>query len=337
MRFRGIAPCLGFAIALAFGGAASAQPRESAPEGPPSDPSAPADSSAPAAPPDAATSTDPSTDARALGRALLAEGSADQAAQVFLTAYEASHDPSLLLDVADALLADGDGPGAVEALERFVREVPSGTEADAARQRIAEIEQMPSALRVSSVPSGAEVRVDGEAVGVTPLEVEIVPGEHSVEVALEGHVSAAEQVVVPFGSRRPMRFELVPEPTEEPVEASPALPLEPTLEPETSATPAIWATASISAAALLTGTIFGFKALSEESDFVIEPTHAGADRGERYSLVADIAFGIAAASAVTALVLWLTGDDQDDEGMDTARLRITGAPAGAGLGGQIGF
>ncbi len=48
---------------------------------------------------------------------------------------------------------------------------------------------LPSALRVSSEPSGAHVYVDGIDAGVTPVEVAVEPGTHEVELHHEGYRS----------------------------------------------------------------------------------------------------------------------------------------------------
>ncbi len=311
MRLLTIARCAGFSAWLAFGATALAQPAR------------------PAA----------VAEARTRGQALMAEDRPREAERVYLDAFEATGTDSLLRDVADARLAAGDGPGAVEALERFLAAVPRGADAEAARQRIAEIQQMPATLSVQSTPPGAEVRVDGAVVGTTPMSAEVAPGEHALEIAFEGHAAVRETLVLAFGTKRALDVELEAEgagvaaaaPQVEPAQ-------EPAIERDSSATPAIWALAGVSAAALLTGTVFGFKALSEESDFVLEPTDARADRGERYSIVADLGFGVAAATAVTAFVLWLKAD-QETEGRDaeTARVRVVGAPRGVGLGAELEF
>jgi hypothetical protein len=47
-------------------------------------------------------------------------------------------------------------------------------------------------LDVSSDPPGAEVRVDGKAVGTTPLKKPVPVGTHALEVSLPGYETAAE-------------------------------------------------------------------------------------------------------------------------------------------------
>ena len=56
----------------------------------------------------------------------------------------------------------------------------------------------PASFHIESTPSGSEVRIDGELVGETPLDVEITPGEHVVAVSRDGYsVAQSELVAVP--------------------------------------------------------------------------------------------------------------------------------------------
>src|SRR5687768_14048589 len=54
------------------------------------------------------------------------------------------------------------------------------SKADALRQRLANDEPRPATILVTSEPTGAQVLIDGKAVGVTPYEGEVAPGVHQV-------------------------------------------------------------------------------------------------------------------------------------------------------------
>src|SRR5690606_27400970 len=47
---------------------------------------------------------------------------------------------------------------------------------------------------VSSSPAGAEVLVDGEAAGVSPVTLSLAPGEHHVTISLAGYAPYSETV-----------------------------------------------------------------------------------------------------------------------------------------------
>ncbi|KYF78714.1 hypothetical protein BE18_23345 [Sorangium cellulosum] len=70
-----------------------------------------------------------------------------------------------------------------------------------AEQRLAESRAQVGALAVKAGTPGAEVLVDGKAVGKAPLEGEVFvePGEHRVEARLEGYAPASQTVKVAKG------------------------------------------------------------------------------------------------------------------------------------------
>ena len=56
-------------------------------------------------------------------------------------------------------------------------------------------------LTVTSVPVGAEVRIDGETRGLTPFEAELSSGTHLVEVGHSHYAPVREQIVLDRGDR----------------------------------------------------------------------------------------------------------------------------------------
>lgn len=67
-------------------------------------------------------------------------------------------------------------------------------------------------LAVSSSPAGAEVTIDGEPVGATPVAREVVPGQHVVELRLKGHIVEKRRVVAGRGTRERLAVDLEPLP-----------------------------------------------------------------------------------------------------------------------------
>jgi hypothetical protein len=71
----------------------------------------------------------------------------------------------------------------------------------------------PGSLDIDSRPSGAQVTVGGEGVGVTPLEnVPVHPGRHPVIISLPGYVPYASYPLVASGKRAEVKPQLEPLP-----------------------------------------------------------------------------------------------------------------------------
>ena len=63
-------------------------------------------------------------------------------------------------------------------------------------------------LRVESEPAGASVRIDGAVLGVTPLDRELPPSAHTIELALDGHEPASREITLGEGERSTLSFAL---------------------------------------------------------------------------------------------------------------------------------
>ncbi len=81
-----------------------------------------------------------------------------------------------------------------------------------------------TALVVDSDPPGATVTLDGVPVGTTPLEQEVDPGAHALEIASDGYVSQSKSVEVERGTTAALRFALGPVATPPPAVEGPAPP-----------------------------------------------------------------------------------------------------------------
>lgn len=66
----------------------------------------------------------------------------------------------------------------------------------------------PTTLSVDSEPDGAEVWVDGELVGTTPLETRVAPGEHQLDVVKRGRRTQHVEVVLRSGVHESYSFRL---------------------------------------------------------------------------------------------------------------------------------
>ena len=82
------------------------------------------------------------------------------------------------------------------------------TAAATLRTKLDALAKGPSTLTITSVPEGAEVLLDGEIIGVTPLERPVVPGKGVVRVSKEGYIAIEREVTLVEGVAEKVSFEL---------------------------------------------------------------------------------------------------------------------------------
>jgi hypothetical protein len=220
--------------------------------------------------------------------------------------------PIVLLSVAESAVKIGRIEDAIAAFDQYLQLRPDAPDSAEITQKRAALTVLPAHVWVTSEPEGAGILVDGQTTGKkTPTELDVSPGDHQLQAALAGYESDSVPVHATAGARIEQRLDLraaSPPPTAAAVAADVALQT-PTALPTQVPTTALWITGTIGAAGLIAGTVLGFLALKEHSDFQSKPTEASADRGERLALFSDVGFGIGAMAAVTAAVLYFTKDD----------------------------
>jgi len=282
------------------------------------------------------------------GQSAFEEGSYETAEAAFREAYAAIPNPIVLLSIANSQERLNNLPGAVETLEQYLAERADAPDREQIEAKIADFRTRPATLSISSTPTGATITIDGEArEEVTPAEIEVPTGEHTIGITLDGYEESTEAVVLVFGQRHehaPVLTEVPPagdEFGEEGEGAEPPPEEEPEAEEDDAGISAgVWVSAALAGVGLITGTVLGFLALSEQSAFDDEPTEETADRGETYALFADVAFGVAIAGAITAVVLYVTDsaddeDDEEEEGDEEASASLSVTPAIGTHGGGI--
>ena len=119
------------------------------------------------------------------------------------------------------------------------------------RRKLSAAVDPPPLLRVVAEPEGSLVTVDGEVVGVTPVEVTVAPGEHDIVVKKAGYVTHRARLAFLDGVVETIRTDLEPAPViveEEPVEDKPRRGQEASL-----ARPLAWASLGVGAAATAGG------------------------------------------------------------------------------------
>lgn len=268
--------------------------------------------------------------AYAQGQSLFQEGKYEEARAVFQGTYDLVPNPIVLLSMAECDVRLGHIEEAVNALERYLAERPDAADRPDVEKKIADLKAMPTTLVVKSTPAGAAILLDGKDTGqVTPAELMVERGEHTVEASLKGHDVASSTLTAKLGSHQEVELvlpALPPPPPPKPVEPPPPPPPppKPVEEPPTTA---LWVCGIVGGVGLVSGTVLGILALGERSDFDAHPTASGADRGERLALFADVSFGVATMAVVTGAVMLLTSDSEDDADADKPAADKSGARA----------
>jgi len=205
-----------------------------------------------------------------------------------------------------------------------------------------ELENVVAHLELTVAPAGAIIVVDGREMGRAPLAGDLVlgPGEHLIEVTLEGHAPVRRAVRLEPRTRVAVLLELEETAAEEPES------LDPTVEqPGPVGRGGFWTggwvVAGIGAGFLVAGGITGAAALSTgkdlESDFpdgVPRAEKNRVDRMDRLALSTNILLGVGGAAVVAGVVMLLLDDGPAER--DVALLPAAGPSfAGATIRGRF--
>jgi PEGA domain len=77
---------------------------------------------------------------------------------------------------------------------------------------LARLEARAPLMTLRSEPSAASLTIDGRAVGQTPLEVQLEPGPHRIEVSREGYLPQRLEVEAIEGVHKELAMQLLPKP-----------------------------------------------------------------------------------------------------------------------------
>jgi hypothetical protein len=165
-------------------------------------------------------------------------GRFEDARAAFLQTYALKRHPAVLLNLGQAELRSHHEDDAGNHLQQFLREHATATpdQRAAAEKGIAEAKHTTGTVIVNVDSPGADVSIDGNTVGKTPLvdPVFVKPGKHTVFAAFQGKTGAAT-IEVKVGVATPANLTLgagpaVPPPAP-PVEPPPAPPVAPPAQP----------------------------------------------------------------------------------------------------------
>jgi hypothetical protein len=128
----------------------------------------------------------------------------ERARLAFVQAYALKPHPAILLNLAQSELRSGHETAAATHFARYLREHSEATseQREAAKEGLEKAQDSVGVVTLLVDPSGAELTVDGEAAGRTPLDdpLYLSPGEHSI-VAQKGGETARLNVTVSAGDK----------------------------------------------------------------------------------------------------------------------------------------
>jgi hypothetical protein len=188
-------------------------------------------------------------------------------------------------------------------------------------------------LRIRTSPGGAEVLLDGEAVGRTPLDRQVTAGKHVVAVQVDGHAPVMKRIEVKPGEDTRLALNLTP------LAPGPAAAEEPNFFTRRLWT---WVAAGTALAALGAGIGVGVSANADFDEYELSCNEAHAycnelgDRVDTKDRVANAMFGVAGAAAAAAVVLYFVegrtlATGQEKRASGASRVRALVGPTGGAL------
>lgn len=267
------------------------------------------------------------------GNKLFNNGDYQAALEKFQQARKLYPSHRIDLNIASTLKEMGRHVEAAEAYETFLGR--GGTLAPpeiirAARASLEALQGQLGRVKLRCSENGADVKLDDQPVGQTPLEkwIYLKPGSHALEVCKEGFLCRRETLSFVAGDRKELQFELEAKP-KAPLPAATVTTPAPAIEPPTpvvteeAAPPekrpqwkatAGWITLGVGAASLVTGVVFGVMVKSKADEYAdgvaqnmtYTELEEIRDAGERFEKVeiATLVVGGVAMAAGGGLLLW---------------------------------
>lgn len=249
--------------------------------------------------------------------------------------------PGFLLNIAVAYRRWGRHcADALQTLDRFFVACPDcGLRSAGDEQRATTVEACAVPISVRTTPPGAHLQLDEEAVGLSPMTFEVLPGRHRLVATREGYVSAEQEITVPEGDPDgpTVLLELAAITAAPPDETLPSL-VEPAPEPASGGVGAWpWVAFGVGAVGVGAGawmTVETLRLVDEEA----EARASGAGRAQiqglrddadSHAILAHVGYGVGLAGVITGVVLLLVDAESPPP------LEVSAGPGGATIGGRF--
>lgn len=277
------------------------------------------------------------------GLRFYSEGDYRLAVIEFERTYELVPDYRVLYNIGQVRIQLGDYARARKALERYLKEGAGQLKPDREKAVHADLEMLESrtaTLLIVASEAGAEVLVDGETVGATPLSDPVLmnAGEHVIELRKLGFRSQQVRRTLAGSDMSEVNVKLEPVPKEAPVAA--LAPVRPAPAPRSSTAQWVgWtATGGLAIGALVTG-VLGNRAADDldsargQKDVSSAQLRSDSRKAKTLLITSDV---LAAAAVVTGgLSLYLTlRSPPREQPTDTARVGLNLSAGGLRLVGS---
>ncbi|MBL8923416.1 MAG: PEGA domain-containing protein [Myxococcaceae bacterium] len=242
----------------------------------------------------------------------------------FEEAYRLKPHPTIFFNIGRCYEQLGDIPRALKNYRDYLRIAPDAKDRELVTDAIANLErrlkeQGVQQLAVLSEPSGARVTVDERYMGLTPLTIELKPGNRLIALTKEGFEPIEKNVIL--SADKSMELNLIlkakvlatppPEPPK-PVVLTPSPTIVKPVEPAAPPPPTrvyTWVATAVAGAGLATGVTLGIFAGSASTRLrgSLHPqdeAQALHDQAQSLALGANIAYATAATGLVAAVVLF---------------------------------
>jgi len=237
--------------------------------------------------------------------------------------------------LALSLQADGQVPEAIAELKTLLSSTWSerlGPEKLArAKAALEELSKQPGTVSLQTEPPGATISVDGEVRnGVSPLDIELQPGAHTLVISMPGYESVELELEVPPGSKGEQKLSLKALPLPSPPAAGAAnLPPTPSSRrvvvqargavSEKPSNAGQYVVFGLAGAGAVVGTAFGIRALNRRGDFDKAPSDELSDKIDRDETIAVIGLGAAITFGLAGLVMATAPNE-----LSTSREKLAG-------------
>jgi tetratricopeptide (TPR) repeat protein len=236
------------------------------------------------------------------------EGRFYDAVDIFLETNRLYPDPKFSYNIGKAFEGMGNQPSALRYYREYLRRLPDAPDAQDVDGHVHQLEQALSQkgvqqLSVITVPEGATLKLDGQAVGITPWTGESFPGKHRLVLEVAGYKRVENVIEIDPQQARDFDFELAKEPEKSPV-ALACVPPRP--EPKVS----VFTMSTLGAGLALLGTALIAEAASSGSSGISRTSAFFAGAGTGVSVVGGVLlyFDLSpgSSSAASAPITWST-------------------------------